>query len=113
MSFMAAEPVVLDVDGFGFVLDDGVISKSNCGGVITLDGRFGLRPTDIDKGMMNLDHGFGADEEARNFSFGAEDITNLIIWATVRTGLFLVGTWVSSDIMMWAPARIWVLMTLR
>ena len=46
---------------FGFVLDDGVISKSICGGVITLDGRFGLRPTHIDKGMTKMDHGFGVD----------------------------------------------------
>ena len=100
LSFVAAEPVVLHVDGFGFVLDDGVIYKSNCGGVITLDGRFGIRTTHLDKGMTKLDHGFGADEEASNLGFGAEDITNLIIWATVITGPFLVGTGVSSEIMM-------------
>ena len=90
---MAAEPVVLDFDGFGFVLDDGVISTSICGGVITLDGGFGLRPTHIDKGMTKMDHGFGVDEEASNFGFGEEDVTNLIIWVTVRTGLFLVEKW--------------------
>ena len=98
---------------FGFVLDDGVISKSICGGVITLDGIFGLRPTHINKGMKKMDHGFGVDEEASNFGFGEEDITNVIIWATVRTGPFMVGKWVSYDIMMWPPARLRVLMTLR
>ena len=100
LRLMAAEPVVLHVDGFGFVLYDGVIRKSNCGGVITLYGRFGMRPTHLDKGMTKLDHGFGADEDASNLGFGAEDITNLIIWATVITGPFLVGTGVSSEIMM-------------
>ena len=68
-SFAAAEPVVLHVHGFGFALDDSVLSNLNCGGVITLDGRFGLRTTHLDKGLTKLDHGFGADEEAVNFGF--------------------------------------------
>ena len=113
LSFMAVEPVVLHVDGFGFVLDDGVISKSNCGGIITLNGIFCLRPTHIDKGMTKLDRGFSADEEARNFVFGAEEIIVLIIWGALRTGPFLVGTGVSSESMMWAPERLQDFLTLR
>ena len=70
LSFTAEEPVVLHVHSFGFVLDDGVIINPNCGGVITLDGIFGMRPTHLYTGLTNLDHGFGADEEARNFGFG-------------------------------------------
>ena len=54
--------MVLYVHGFGFALDDGVISNPNHGGVITLDVRFGMRPTHLNKGLTNLDHGFGADE---------------------------------------------------
>ena len=69
LSFMAAEPVVLHVHGFGFELDDGVISNPRCGGVITLDGIFVLRPNHLHKGMTKLDHGFGADEEASYFGF--------------------------------------------
>ena len=30
-----------------------------------------MRPTHLDKGLMKLDHGFGADEEAINFGFGS------------------------------------------
>ena len=67
---MAAEPVVLHVHGFGFALDDGVISNPNCGGVITLDGVFELRPTHLDKVLTKLDYVFGANEEASNFGFG-------------------------------------------
>ena len=63
------EPVVLHVHGFGFTLDDGVIINPNCGGVIKLDGRFGMRPTHINRGLTKLDYGFGVDEEARNFGF--------------------------------------------
>ena len=69
LSFAAAEPVVLHVHGFVLTLDDGVIRRTNCSGVITLDRRFSLRPTHIDKGLMKLDHGFGADEEAISFGF--------------------------------------------
>ena len=70
LSFGAVDPVVLHVHGFGFVLDDGVIVNTNCSGVITLYGRFGMRPTHLDKGLKKLYHGFGADEEARDFGFG-------------------------------------------
>ena len=72
MSFTAADPGILHVYGFGFALDDGVVSNPNCGGFIKLDGRFGLRPTYLDKGLKNMDHGFGTDEEARNFGFGSK-----------------------------------------
>ena len=71
LRFAAAEPVVLYVHGFGITLYDGFIRNTNCSGVITLDGRFGLRPTHLDKGLKNLDHGFGADEEASNFGFSS------------------------------------------
>ena len=67
----------MHVHGFGFALNDGVISHPNCGGVITLDGIFGLRPTHLDKGLKNLDHGFGADEEARNLGFGSRGYNKL------------------------------------
>ena len=43
----------------------------------------------------------------------AEDITNLMIWEIVRTGPLLVGTVVSSESMMCAPARLRALLTLR
>ena len=43
----------------------------------------------------------------------AEDITNLMIWVTVRTGPLLVGTGVSSERMMCAPARLHTLLRLR
>ena len=43
----------------------------------------------------------------------AKDITNLMIWATIRTGPLMVGTGVSSEIMMGAPARLRALLTLR
>ena len=36
-----------------------------------MDGRFGLRTTNLDKGQTKLYHGFGADEEASNFGFGS------------------------------------------
>ena len=71
LSFTAEQPVELHVHGFCFALDDVVIRKPNCGGVITLNGRFGLRPTHLDKGLTSLDHGFGADEEAKNFGFSS------------------------------------------
>ena len=71
LSFTAAEPVVLHVHGFGFSLNDGVISNTNCSGVITLDGRFWMRPTHLNKGLTNLDYGFGEDEEAISFGFGS------------------------------------------
>ena len=70
LSFTASEPVVLHVNGFGFSLDVGVIINPNCGEVITLDGIFETRPTHLNKGIMNLDLGFGVDEESRNFGFG-------------------------------------------
>ena len=113
LSFMAAEPVVLRVHGFGFALDDGVISNPNCGGVITLDGVFELRPTHLDKVLTKLDYVFGANEEASNSASVEEGITNLIILTTVRTGPFMVGTGVSSESMMLAPARLRDLLTLR
>ena len=69
LSFTSAEPVVLHVHGFGFALDDGVISNTNCSGVIILYGRFGLIPTHLDKGPTKLDYGFGADKEVSNFGF--------------------------------------------
>ena len=103
LSFTAAEPVVLHVNGFGFALDDGVISNPNCGGVITLGGRFGMNPTNLDNGLTNLEHGFGADEEASNFGFGSRghnklnylgDSENKAVYVRYR-GFFLehdVGT---------------------
>ena len=42
-----------------------------------------------------------------------EDITNLMILAIVRTGPLLVGTGVTSEIMMCAPARMSAFLTLR
>ena len=60
----------MHVHGFGVALDDGVISNPNCSGVITLDGRFGMRLTHLNKGLTNLEHGFGTDEEDSNFGFG-------------------------------------------
>ena len=71
LSFAAVEPVVLRVHGFGITLDDGFIRNTNHSGVIALDGRSGLRPTHLNKVLTNLDHGFGTDEEARNFGFGS------------------------------------------
>ena len=71
MRFAAAEPVVLYVYGFGLTLDESVISNNNCSGVITMDGRFGMSPTHLNKGLTKLDHGFGADEEASDFGFGS------------------------------------------
>ena len=71
LSFAVGQPMVLHVHGFGLTLDDGVISKTNYSGVITLGGIFGMRPTHLDKGLTKLDHGFGAYEDARNFSFGS------------------------------------------
>ena len=62
--------MVLHVYGFGFAFDDDVNRNTNCSTVITLYGRFGLRPTHLNKDLTNLDHGFGADEEAINFGFG-------------------------------------------
>ena len=62
LSFTAAESVVWHVHGFGLTLDDGLISNNKCSGVTTMNGRVGLRPTHLDKGLTNLDHGFGADE---------------------------------------------------
>ena len=73
----AEEPVVLHVHGFSFALEDGVISNPNCGGDITLDGIFVLRPTHLDKGLTKLDHGFDAYEEARNFGFGSRRYNKL------------------------------------
>ena len=63
--------MVLHVHSFGFALDDSVISNPNCSGVIKLDGIFGLRPTNIDKSLTKLDHGFGAYEEASNSGFNS------------------------------------------
>ena len=71
LSFASAEPVVLHVHGFGLTLDYGVIRNTKYSGVITLDGIFGMGPTHIDKVLTKLDHGFGADEESRNFGFGS------------------------------------------
>ena len=70
LSFTAAESVVLHVHCFGFELYDCVIGNPNCSVVITLDGIFMMRPTHFDKVLTKLDHGIGADEEARNFGFG-------------------------------------------
>ena len=69
--FAAAELVVLHVHGFGLTFYDGFISNTKCRGVITLNGIFGMRPTYLQKGLKNLDHGFGAYEESRNFGFGS------------------------------------------
>ena len=63
--------MVFHVHGFGFALDDGVISNTNCCGVITLYGKFGMRPTHLDEGLTKLEHGFGAYKEARKFGFGS------------------------------------------
>ena len=46
-------------------------------------------------------------------ALAAEDITNLMIWATVRSEPLLVGTGVSSESMMCVPARLQDLLTLR
>ena len=43
----------------------------------------------------------------------AKGITIFMIWATVNTGPFLVGTVVSSENMMWSPERLRALLTLR
>ena len=43
----------------------------------------------------------------------AEEITNLMSWATVRTGLLLVGTEVSLESMVFAPSRLCALLKLR
>ena len=65
------ELVILHVHGFCLMLDDGFISNTKCIGFIALDGIFGMRPNHINKGLTNLGHGFGTDEEARNFGFGS------------------------------------------
>ena len=45
-------------------------------------------------------------------SSAAEEITNLMSWATVRTGLLLVGTEVSLESMVFAPSRLCALLKL-
>ena len=45
-------------------------------------------------------------KRAASSAFAAEDMTNLIILAMVRTGLLKAGAGVSSDRNMWAPARL-------
>ena len=86
----------MHVHRFGFELDDGVSSNPNCGGVITLYGRFGPSPTHLDKGSTKLDHGFGTDEEASNLGFGSRghnkldhlgDSENMAIYGRYR-GVF-------------------------
>ena len=53
-------------------------------------------------GTMDLAHINRPDISAS----AAADITNLMIWATVRTGPLLGGTGVSSESMMCAPAQL-------
>ena len=69
--------MVLHVHGFGFTFYGCVISNPNFSGFITLYGIFGLIPTHIDKGMKNMDNGFGADEEASNLGFGSRGYNKL------------------------------------
>ena len=63
------ELVILHVHDFCLMLDAGFISNTKFVGVIELGGRFGLSTTHLDKGLTNFGHGFGTDEEARNFGF--------------------------------------------
>ena len=61
LSFVAEDPVVFHVHGFGLALNDGVVSYTHGIGVIALDGGFRLRPTYFNKGILKRDHGFGTD----------------------------------------------------
>ena len=62
LSFAAAEPVVLYVNGFCLVLNDGVVRYTHGSRVITLDGGFRLRPTHFNEGIQKCNHGLGTDE---------------------------------------------------
>ena len=73
LGFAAAEPPEppeAHVHGFEVFGDDGFVDETGGGGVVSLDGRLGLRLTHFDKGLAHGDHSFGADEEACEFSFG-------------------------------------------
>ena len=70
-------------------------------------------PTHFNEGVAERDHFFGTDIETRSLASVAEEVTNLMIWDRVRMGPLKVGTGMSSESMIWAPALLRALLTFR
>ena len=63
LGLVASESVETHVHGFDSTWNDGVVANADGGGVISLDGRFGLRPTHFNKGLAHRHHFLGGNEE--------------------------------------------------
>ena len=76
----AAEPPEAYVHGFEHHVHHGFVGDANGGGVVTLNGRGGVSPAHFHESISMGYHGFGADEEAREFGFsgGRHDVFNYL-----------------------------------
>ena len=61
----------MHVNGLHFFVYDGFVGNARGCGVVSLDGRLGLRPAHLNEGLAEGDHFFGADEERSKFEFGS------------------------------------------
>ena len=76
MVILAAKPPEEHVHGLEHFFDHGIVGDANVSRTNALDGRVGLRPDHFYESILKGYDGFGADEEAREFSFsgGRRDV---------------------------------------
>ncbi len=82
LSDAVTHPIEAHVYGFGAALFDGVINDTCRAGIVRLDGRWGLRMTEISKSGAQPRCVFGIVEQGAHFSFGGrrEDDAHDTAW---------------------------------
>ena len=60
----ASDPPEAHVHGLEHFVHHGLVGDASGGGVVALNGRWGMRPAHFDESVSKGYHGLGADEEA-------------------------------------------------
>ena len=104
---MAAEPVEVHPDHLDAVLDDGVLKEPRYCGVVCLDGRFGLFPSNFFECIAEWDHLTCCEIQGHEFCFGGGGHDELDGLGDCKNGSIGAWDWVIfGKVNMWAPAQL-------
>ena len=82
----ASEPPETHVHGFGHLVHHDLVGHACGSGVVSLNGRRGLRPAHLEESVLRGIMALAQMKRPESSASAAEDMTFLMIWAIVRTG---------------------------